>query len=89
MEKKDLLKFNFDYSVCPMYSILHLIDFIVFSVILGLLSVFFLVSLGNILTFVLMLLRKVRRVNCHSSNDLSFSNSENVALGVSVCRGDV
>lgn len=50
MEKKDLLKFNFDYSVCPMYSILHLIDFIVFSVILGLLSVFFLVSLGNILT---------------------------------------
>lgn len=50
MEKKDLLKFSFGYSVCPMYSILHLIDFIVFSVIPGLLSVFFLVSLGNILT---------------------------------------
>lgn len=36
-----------------------------------------------------MFLRKARQVNCHNSNDLSFSNSENVALGVSVCRGDV
>lgn len=48
MEKKDLLKFSFDYSVCPMYSILHLFHCFLcdswpaFSV--------FLVSLGNIPT---------------------------------------